>query len=71
MNVPLLGLSLAALAIALPTLLTASSGTPRSQEGAAAVSTVTAPQGVEWRTDLAAAMEEARRTSRPLLAVFR
>lgn len=35
--------------------------TPGSTEG----------PGVRWRTDLASAMEEATRTRRPLLAVFR
>lgn len=31
----------------------------------------TVQEPVTWRTDLAAAMAEARRTKRPLLAVFR
>ncbi len=30
-----------------------------------------ASESTPWRTDLAAAMAEARRTKRPLLAVFR
>ena len=40
-----------------------------AQQGPGATAEATAE--IEWRTDLAAALAEARRTKRPLLAVFR
>ena len=47
--------------------LSALKGIQDAHEGTQAA----AEEHVTWRTDLSAAMAEARRTKRPLLAVFR
>jgi len=47
-------------------LLSAARANPAPQESRAA-----AKEGIPWRTDLAAALKEARTTERPLCIVFR